>query len=154
MDEHKEAGYHEVHGPYDAETGRQFDDDELAALQAHAQHLMEGHRERVANFERTRPSARVPVRRPRKPYRMTRDLTAAQLRKREKAAHDIDLQKQIMDSGLWDGIPHSRRVWCARLRELELHPERLEQIKARSTPGQLGRRAAAEAAIGTAAAGA
>jgi hypothetical protein len=128
-------------------------------MEQHIPEAMEGHEERARAHAAMRDQQRAAAvtrgvlgaamrqRRARrgKPVRMTRDLTAAQLHKREAAALDIDLEKAVQRSGLWDGIPHSRRVWCARLRELKLHPERFEQIKARSTSGQRARLAAAEA---------
>jgi hypothetical protein len=72
-----------------------------------------------------------------------RDLTAAQLHKRERAAHMMELERRVQESGLWNGIPLSRRTWCARLRELELHPDRFEAIRDRATTAQY---AAAQAA--------
>jgi hypothetical protein len=142
-DQHRPAGDHTpALGPYDALTGRELTDDEIRAAQValmeQAQHrIMEGHAERVAAFERTRPQGK---RRPGKPHRMRQDLTGRQRHKRAYGAAMLDLEDRLKASGLYVGIQLSRRTWCARLRELELHPERHEAIKARYTPAQLASR--------------
>lgn len=139
-------------GSYGAETGRRFG--KGADLEQRIPAAMEGHRERAeahAAMVRARQAAAISTgvlnralqdRRQRrgKPIRMTRDLTAAQLHKRALAAADLDLGKRIQESGLWAGVPLSRRSWCSRLRELELRPERLEQIRDRITPAQIAQR--------------
>jgi hypothetical protein len=99
--------------------------------------LMEGHAERVAAHmaERAKPSAKphgVTVRRrDQRPTPTMAELTGAQRHKRLAGVADIELNRRIMDSPLWDNKARSRRSWCALLRELELHPERLDAIRAK-----------------------
>lgn len=106
------------------------------AIEAAAQ-LMEGHAERVAAHmaERQKPSAKphgVTVRRRnQRPTPTMAELTGAQRHKRLNAQADLDLQMRIMASPLWDNRARSRQSWCALLRDLELHPDRLDAIKAR-----------------------
>lgn len=100
--------------------------------------LMEGHAERVAEHRRQREQAAsrkphgVTVRRKgERPTPTMAELTGAQRHKRLEAEGNMALNERIMQSPLWDGVPRSRRSWCALLRELELHPDRLERIKAK-----------------------
>jgi hypothetical protein len=99
--------------------------------------LLDGHADRVAEHMRQRqqPSSRphgVTVRRrDQRPTPTMAELTGGQRHKRWGGEADLALNGRIMDSPLWDGRARSRRSWCALLRELELHPERLDAIKAK-----------------------
>ena len=96
---------------------------------------MAGHAERVTAHMRSRAPKRhhgITVRRKdQRPPKADAELTGRQRHKRARATDDLELNQRIMDSGLWDGQPRSRRSWCALLRDLELHPERLDEIKAK-----------------------
>ncbi len=132
---------------YDARTGDDFTDAEAEAIMEHftpeavddAVRFAEEHRARVAAYEATLPKAKgnphgvkVVRRGSRSPKPVPIDaLTGAQRLKRWVAEDMLALEKRVQESGLWDGIPRSRRSWCARLRELELHPEREAAIRAR-----------------------
>lgn len=58
-------------------------------------------------------------------------LTGAQRLKRWQAEHALALEERVVSSPVYDNIPRSRRSWMGRLRDLELHPDRVEEIKAR-----------------------
>lgn len=67
-------------------------------------------------------------------YRATglrRELTAAQLHRRALGEFWNAKSNEILNSPIYTGTARSRRSWCSRLRELELHPDRLEALKAR-----------------------
>jgi hypothetical protein len=128
-------------GPYDMLTGRELTDDEIAQVQATAaRQAMEEHAQRVIEFERGRAASR-----PRKVHRMRQDLTGRQRHKRAYGEEMLNLTARVQASGLYVGIDLPRRTWCARLRELELHPERFEALRDRYTPAQRLRKALSEA---------
>lgn len=62
---------------------------------------------------------------------LRQELTGAQRLKRWRGEHTLELDAAFQASPLWDGRALTRRSVCARLRELELHPDRVERIKAR-----------------------
>lgn len=123
---------------HDAETGEEFAEvTEAAILEA-----MREHQDRVAAYEATKPKPQShhgvkTVRRGARPIKPVPidALTGAQRLKRWLGEDALALERRVQESGLSDGIPRSRQSWCARLRELELHPERRDKIKARTPKG-------------------
>jgi hypothetical protein len=62
---------------------------------------------------------------------LDRKLTAAQIRHREEGEYYAALDAAWQASPLAPSGPRKRRSAAARLRELELHPDRLERLLAR-----------------------
>lgn len=62
---------------------------------------------------------------------LRRELTAKQLHRKAQGEHWVALDERWRNSPIYPGRPLPRRSVCSRLRELELHPDRLERIKAR-----------------------
>jgi hypothetical protein len=62
---------------------------------------------------------------------LKRQKTAAQLHRQAAGEWYDAFNKRVMASPLWDGVARSRRSWSSRMRELELHPDRLDAIRAR-----------------------
>lgn len=121
--EHQSGGLHEV-TPQDV---------------AVAADLLEGHAERVASYEKTKRAEKptgsphgVKVRRrDQRPEKPMRELTGRQRHKRYAALAAMDLQRRVNESPINDGRIRSRQSWCALLRDLELHPDQVERIKAK-----------------------
>lgn len=99
---------------------------------------MAGHAARVAAYEASReiyhetaPLRRAVARPRREVSAEARQFTGAQRLKRWQAESDMALNRRVAESPLWDRLPRTRRSWSSRLRELELHPERVDAIRAR-----------------------
>lgn len=62
---------------------------------------------------------------------LRRALTAAQIRRREEGEYYSAKSEEWAASPLAASGPRTRRSTAARIRELELHPDRLERLLAR-----------------------
>lgn len=62
---------------------------------------------------------------------LRREKTAKQLHRAMQGEHWAALDQRWQNSPLYNGEARPRRVVCSRLRELELHPDRLAAIRAR-----------------------